>query len=358
MISPHSFESIYNISPYIGGDITPPGFTRRIVLASNENPYGPSPLVHEAISKYTNIQSYPSGAATSLREALASFYHIEPSWIVTGNGSEDMLHNLARAFAREGDEIIIPEHGFGVYKIATLAVGATPVIAKRNSFILSVDSILEKITNKTKIIFLDHPGNPVAHYLNNLEVEELLKKVPKNVLVVFDSAYAEYMNKKSDYHSGIEWVKKHPNVVMVRTFSKAFGMANLRLGWLYGQENIVDPINRIRPPFNTTGISQIAGIQALKDFKWVEECVEKNEQNLNLFKIGLEALKVSFLPFESNFVMAHFNNAYDVYQYLGKKGVVVRPMNAYNLPNYLRITISLKEHMEECLTVLKECLSQ
>lgn len=355
-MQPTSFACVYNISPYIGGDVTPPGFVRRVVLASNENPYGPSLAVIDLIKKYTsNIHSYPSGAANALREAIGVAYGIDPALVVTGGGSEDMLHNIARAFARYGDEILIPQHGFGVYKIAALAVGATPVIVPRIDFKLSVDDILTRVTERTKILYLDHPGNPVAHYLTNAEMQELLQKIRKDIVVVVDSAYAEFMDDVVDYHSGMNWVQEFPNVVVTRSFSKAYGMANLRLGWLYAQPHIVDPIHRIRPPFNTTGLSQAAGIVALKDQAWVKECVLKNAQAKEWFLNELSILGIDFIPYTSNFVMVHFKNTDAVYQYLGEKGLVVRPMKAYDLPEYLRITIGLQEQMEELISVLSAC---
>lgn len=355
-MQPASFASVYNIAPYIGGDVTPPGFVRRVVLASNENPYGPSPAVIELIKNYSsNIHSYPSGAANALREAIGENYGIDPALVVTGSGSEDMLHHVARAFAREGDEILIPQHGFGVYKIAALAVGAIPVIVPRVDFKLNVPDILACLTERTKILFIDHPGNPVAHYLSNAEMLELLQKVRKDIVVVIDSAYAEFMDDVSDYHSGMDWVKEFPNVVVIRSFSKAYGMANLRLGWLYAQTHIVDPIQRIRPPFNTSGISQAAGIAALKDKTWVKECVRKNAEVKAWFLNELKNLGINFIPYTSNFVMAHFKNTDQVYQYLGQKGLVVRPMKAYDLPEYLRITIGLQEQMEELISVLSAC---
>lgn len=355
-MQPKSFPSIYDISPYIGGDVTPPGFVRRIVLASNENPYGPSPLVLDLLKNYSQgIQSYPSGAATALREAIGRANGIDPDLVVTGSGSEDMLHNIARAFSRVGDEILIPQNGFGVYKIAALAVGASPVIIPRVNFKLNVNDILERVTERTKILYLDHPGNPVAHYLTNNEMQELLQKIRKDIIVVVDSAYAEFMDEFSDYNNGMDLVTQFSNVVVTRSFSKAYGMANLRLGWLYAQSHIVDPIHRIRPPFNTSGISQAAGIEALKDMAWVKNCVQKNSKVKEWFLPQLTKMGIKFIPYTSNFVMAHFKNTDQVYQYLGQNGLIVRPMKAYDLPEYLRITIGLQEQMEELVSVLGEC---
>lgn len=350
-----SSESIYSISPYVGGDVTPAGFIRRVVLASNENPYGPSQKVKDIVHSYTEtIHCYPSGAANDLRAALGRAHDFDPSWIVTGNGSEDILHLLSRAFVQPSDEVLIPQHGFGVYKIATLAMGGIPVEIPRINFRLHVEDILKRVTPKTKVFYLDHPGNPIAHYLKNDEIEELLERIPAHVLVVLDSAYAEYMDD-IDYHCGFKWVNRYPNVVVARTFSKAYAMANLRVGWLYAQPEIIDPLNRIRPPFNTTGLSQAAAIAALDDQDWLKKCVELNKSVLTQFIAEMKHMGIPMIPYMSNFVMARFEKVLDVYKYLGERGLVVRPMGAYDLPQYLRITVGRKEQMQELINVLREC---
>jgi len=178
--------------------------------------------------------------------------------------------------------------------------------------------------------------------------------MPSHVLVVFDSAYAEYLDN-DDYHHGAKWVQQYPNVVMARTFSKAYGMANLRLGWLYAHPEILDPINRIRPPFNTTGLSQAAGIAALGDQEWIKKCVQLNKENLLNFVNNMKGLNIPMVQYASNFVMAYFEKTQEVYRYLGEKGLVVRPMGAYDLPQYLRITIGKQEEMQELIDVIGSC---
>ncbi len=351
---------ILNISPYIGGDITPPGFVRRIALASNENAFGISPSVKEIIrNSVDKTHLYPSGNATDLKQALADHHTIDPDWIMVGNGSEDTLHLLARTYVGSGDEIIFAEHAFGLYQIATHAVGATALIAKREDFALNAQSILNCITSKTKLIYLDHPGNPVGTYLSKDQLFTLIQMTPSHILIVIDSAYAEYIEDRSDYTSGIDFVADYPNVVMARTFSKAYALAGLRLGWIYANPTILDAVNRIRPPFNTSSLVQKAGIAALQDKAWVEKTTSHNAICHPWFEKEMTKLGLDMIPCYANFSMVNFGEkCADVYQYLGKSGVIVRPMGAYDLPTYLRISIGQTHEMEELVELLKRYYGQ
>lgn len=353
---PKAHVGIHAIKPYVGGDVTPAGMARRIVLASNENPFGTSPYVKEAIKSFQNIHSYPNGLAVKLRHAIGDTYTIDSQWILCGNGSEEILHLCARAFVNCDDEVIIPKHGFGVYQIATLAMGGKPVIVPRDKdFSLNPLLIQQAVTNKTKIIYLDHPGNPVASYINAQAFEVLLKNIPSNILVVIDAAYAEYLKNSTDYHPGFHWVEKYPNVVMTRTFSKIYGMAGLRLGWLYANPEILDQLNRIRAPFNTSSLTQSAGIAALQDPTWVDTCAQENKEQYEIFCEFLQDMNLPYMPFFSNFVMVKFKDSNSVYRHLGEKGIIVRPMRVYDLPDYLRITIGKNQEMEELMELLTEC---
>jgi histidinol-phosphate aminotransferase len=290
-----------------------------------------------------------------LRQEISNFYNIDPSWVLCGNGSEDTLHLLARTYATEGDEIIFAESAFGLYQIATLAVGAKPVVVPRENFKLSPEAILQKITPQTKIIYLDHPGNPVGNFLHKDDLLKLVQKIPSTVLIVLDAAYAEYLEGVEGYTSGIELVSEFSNVVMARTFSKAYALAGLRLGWIYANPTILDPVNRIRPPFNVTSLTQSAGIEALKDQAWVKKAMDHNAVWRPWFEREIEKLGLSFIPCYANFSMVNFGDKVsDVYQFLGKNGIIVRPMGAYNLPTYLRITIGQPHEMEELVSLLNK----
>ncbi len=349
-------SSILNISPYIGGDITPPGFVRRIALASNENPFGSSPKVKEVIKNSVDrAHLYPSGNATDLKRVIAAHHNIDQDWLMVGNGSEDTLHLLARTYVGKGDEIIFGQHAFGLYQIATYAVGATARIVTRENFNLSPQAILKCVTDKTKLIYLDHPGNPVGTYLSKADLLTLVKNVASHVLIVIDAAYAEYLEDRLDYTSGIDLVLDYPNVVMARTFSKAYALAGLRLGWIYAHPTILDAVNRIRPPFNTSSMVQKAGIAAIEDQAWVEKTKKHNATCRPWFESEMTKLGLEMIPCYANFSMVNFKDkCADVYQYLGKGGIIVRPMGSYDLPSYLRITIGQTHEMEELMELLKK----
>src|SRR6266568_2473379 len=257
---PQPRAGVLDIEPYVPGKSEAPGVARVFKLSSNETPLGPSP---KAITAYgavaDHLQDYPDGAATALREAIGRAFGLDPARIVCGAGSDDLLNLLARAYLKDGDEAIHTTHGFLVYPIATLGAGATPVVAAEKDYTADVDAILAKVSERTKMVFLANPNNPTGTYIPFDEVKRLHAGLPKHVLLVLDAAYAEYV-RRNDYESGIELVATSENVVMCRTFSKIYGLAALRLGWLYGPAHVVDAINRIRGPFNVNAPAMAAGI--------------------------------------------------------------------------------------------------
>ena len=350
--------SIMEISPYVGGDVTPIGMTRRIVLASNENPFGAPPEVSLSLSQLGGqIHRYPSGCATDLKDKISVFYQIPAIQILCGNGSEEILHLLARAYVSEpGDEVMLPQYGFGVYKIAALSVGAVPIEFPRVDFQFNVSEILSRVTSKTKIIYIDNPGNPIGTYLTTSQIAELLNALPKSILLVIDSAYAEYLSDIPDYDNAMSFVDQHENLVVTRTFSKIFGMAGLRLGWCYTNHKVIDVLNRIRAPFNVSVAAQYAGIAALSNANWVKKSHQHNRLLSEWFKEKLTELELETIPCWSNFVLVKFSNAHAVYQYLGQRGIIVRPMTSYNLPEYIRISIGLEEEMRELSSLLREII--
>src|SRR3954451_7405419 len=245
---PQPRKGVLEIDAYVPGRSSAPGVAKVFKLSSNETPLGPSAkaiAAYDAVGRH--LEDYPDGAATELREAIGRTYGLDPARIVCGAGSDDLLNLLARAYLQDGDEAIHTTHGFLVYPIATLGAGATPVVAPETEYTADVDAILARVRPRTKLVFLANPNNPTGTYIPFDEVKRLHAGLPRHVLFVIDAAYAEYV-KRNDYESGIELVATSENVVMTRTFSKIYGLAALRLGWLYGPAHVVDAVNRIRRP--------------------------------------------------------------------------------------------------------------
>src|SRR5712672_40441 len=277
MQRPQPRPGVLAIDPYVPGRSAAPGVSRVFKLSSNETPLGPSP---NAIAAYRavadRLADYPDGAATALREAIGSAFGLDPNRIVCGAGSDDLLNLLADAYLQDGDEAIHTTHGFLVYPIATLASGARPVVAAETNYTADVDAILAAVTARTRIVFLANPNNPTGTYLPFHEIKRLHSGLPPRVLLVLDAAYAEYV-RRNDYEAGIELVATSENVVMSRTFSKIYGLAALRLGWLYAPAHVVDALNRIRGPFNVNAAAIEAGVAAMDDVAHLEASRTHNE---------------------------------------------------------------------------------
>lgn len=352
---PQAHSSIFDITPYIGGDVLPGGFKREVGLCSNENPFGTSPKALEAIARHLKLAwQYPSGSAHDLKNAIAQKFNLDPSGILCGNGSEELLHLIARCFVRSGDEVVIPQHAFNVFRIATLAAGGAPVMAPRENYILHPHVIDALITRKTKVIFMDHPGNPVGNFIEAKALKAFIERLPASILLVLDCAYAEFLWDHPNYDSGLSWVKEHKNLIITRTFSKAYGFAGLRLGWLYTNETLIDPLNRVRAPFNVNRLAQIGGVAALDDDAFLNQTITHTHNARDMLEKEIQNLGFSVIPCCSNFVMMNALEDVDaLYQYLGQRGVIVRPMKAYQLPTFLRISIGTDAQLGRFLELLK-----
>jgi histidinol-phosphate aminotransferase len=345
---PEPRAGVLAIDAYVPGKSTAPGAAKVFKLSSNETPLGPSPTAIKAYQAVgARLEDYPDGSASDLRNAIGRVFGLDPSRIVCGAGSDDLLNLLARAYLSDGDEAIHTTHGFLVYPIATLGTGATPVVAPEKDYTADVDAILKRVTPKTKMVFLANPNNPTGTYLPFDEVKRLHKALPPNVLFVIDAAYSEYV-QRNDYESGIELVATSDNVVMTRTFSKIHGLAALRLGWMYGPAHVIDAINRIRGPFNVNAPAIAAGIAAIEDAAHQERSREHNSKWLAWItdEIGKLGLKVT--PSVANFVLIHFpdqkgKTAKDADAFLTKRGLVLRQVGAYKLPNALRMSVGTEE---------------
>ena len=362
-VYPQPRAGVLDIEPYVPGKSSAPGVAKVFKLSSNETPLGPSPHAIEAYKKFAmHLEDYPDGAASALREAIGRAFGLDPARIVCGAGSDDLLNLLARAYLADGDEAIHTTHGFLVYPIATLGTGAKPVIAPETNYTASVDAILAAVTKKTKVVFLANPNNPTGTYVSFDEVKRLHRSLPPNVLLVLDAAYAEYV-RRNDYESGIELVATSDNVVMTRTFSKIHGLAALRLGWMFGPSHVVAAINRIRGPFNVNGPAIAAGIAAIEDHAHQERARQHNDRWLAWLAQEFEKLGLTATPSVANFLLIHFpetkgRTAKDADAFLTARGLILRQVGAYKLPNALRMSVGIEEANRLVVAALKEFLSR
>jgi len=360
---PQPRPGVLAIDAYVPGKSSAPGVARVFKLSSNETPLGPSPKGVEAYRAVgAHLEDYPDGAATNLREAIGRAFGLDPDRIVCGAGSDDLLNLLARAYLADGDEAIHTTHGFLVYPIATLGTGAKPVVAPETDYTANVDAILARVTANTKIVFLANPNNPTGTYVPFDEVKRLHRELPPHILLVLDAAYAEYV-RRNDYEAGIELVATSENVVMCRTFSKIYGLAALRLGWLYGPAHVVDALNRIRGPFNVNAPAIAAGIAAIEDPAHVERSRAHNDRWLPWLteEIGKLGLKVT--PSVANFVLIHFpetkgRTAAEADALLTSRGLILRRVTAYKLPNALRMTVGSEEANRLVVKTLAEFMGR
>ena len=344
--APTPRPGVLAIDAYVPGRSEAPGVEKVFKLSSNETPLGPSPRARAAYAEAAaHLADYPEGSARLLRQAIGEVHGIDPDRIVCGAGSDELLALAARAYAGPGDECVFPRYGFLMYRLATLAVGATPVAAEERDYRADVDALLACVTPRTRVMFLANPNNPTGTYLPWSEVERLHAALPPNVLLVLDSAYAEYL-RLPDFNDGLSLALTAPNVLMTRTFSKIHGLASLRLGWAVGPADVIDALNRVRGPFNVSGPAIAAGIAAVRDTAHVEAAVAHNAHWLPKVSAQVRALGLEVTPSVGNFLLIHFA---DVEQrmaadrFLTARGVILRPVGAYGLPNALRMTIGSEE---------------
>ena len=360
---PRPRDGVLDISAYVPGKSGAKGSGKVHKLSSNESPLGPSPAARKAYAECAGeLHLYPDGSATALREALAEMHGINAANIVCGSGSDELLNLLASGYLRPGDEAIYTEHGFLVYPIVIKANGATPVVVPERDLTADVDAILAAVTPRTRIVFLANPNNPTGTYVRFDEIKRLHAGLPGDCLLVLDAAYAEYV-RKNDYEAGFELVSQSRNVVMTRTFSKAFGLAGLRLGWAYCPANVADVLNRIRGPFNVSIPSIAAGVAAVRDTAHLAIAVQHNDVWLPKVTAALEAIGLMVTPSVGNFVLVHFDagrgrGAAEADAWLAARNIVVRRMDAYGLPGALRISIGDADGCEALIAALTEFMAK
>ncbi len=338
---------ILEIEPYVGGRSAIDGAAQVIKLSANESALGPSPQAIAALqAALATTHRYPDGGSVELRAAIGAHHGLDPERIVCGAGSDELIQLLLRAYAGPGDEVIHSAHGFLIYKLSALGVGAVPVAAAERDLRSDVDALLGRLTSRTRMVFLANPNNPTGSYLSADELARLHAGLPEDVLLVVDAAYAEYVGR-NDYTTGLELVERADNVVMTRTFSKLFGLAALRLGWLYGPPAVVDVLNRLRGPFNVCGPAQVAGIAALEDRDHQERSRAHNDRWLPWLAQALVEHGLKVHPSIGNFVLIEFEqtgprSAAAASAWLEQGGIIARPMAAYGLPHCLRLSIGLE----------------
>jgi histidinol-phosphate aminotransferase len=366
-MSPEPKPGILEVSLYVGGRAAVPGVAKVFKLSANESPIGPSPKAIQALQAAAHdLELYPDGSTRQLREAIGEVHGLNPDRIVAGGeGSGPLLTMLANAYLQPGDEAIISRHAFLVYEIVTRANSAVPVMVPEKTtnrgIKVDVDAMLAAVSAKTRMVYIANPNNPTGSMLNREEMARLHAGLPQNVLLVIDAAYAEYVTAK-DYEAGIELVARHDNVVMTRTFSKLYGLAGLRLGWVYAPAAICDVLNRIRGPFNTSSLQQPAGAAAVRDRDHFWKAVEHNNTWLPWVTAEIRKTGLRVDDSVANFVLIHFpaegeKTAAKADAFLSKNGIILRGVASYGLPNCLRMTVGTEEANRLAVKLLTEFMA-
>ena len=351
---------IYKIKPYIPGKPIEEvrrelGLKSVIKLASNENPFPPSPKVLAAMNAAAReVNRYPDGGCFALRRALAKKLNVDDDQLIFGNGSDEIIVLAVKAFAAKGDEVIIAKPSFLIYEIASTLSGARLHQVPLKDFHYDLQGMRAKVNAHTKIIFIGNPDNPAGTYITQSQAETFLRSVPKNVLVFFDEAYFEYVHAK-DYPDTLSLMKKYPNVMTTRTFSKMYGLAGLRVGYGIASREIIDILNRLREPFNVNSIAQAAAVAVLGDDLYYRNIAKDVEEQRKYFYKSLEVMDVSFEPSFTNFILVNVGgDSSQVAQALLKKGVIIRDMAAWGLKGYIRVSIGSAPENKRFIKTLKE----
>jgi histidinol-phosphate aminotransferase len=357
---PRPRPGILDIAPYVGGESKVAGAARVIRLASNESALGPSPRAVEAYrAAARELHRYPDGSSIELRGAIAKRHGLDADRIVCGTGSDEIISLLARAYAGPGDEVIYSRHGFLMYPIAAKSAGAAAIAVPEISLTADVDGILKRVNAKTKLVFLANPNNPTGTFVAREAVRRLHAGLPSTTLLVVDAAYAEFVTR-NDYEPGVELVEAAHNVVMLRTFSKIYALAALRIGWAYCSAGVADVLNRVRGVFNVSLPAQAAAVAALADVAAVDRAREHNDLWRPWLARELGALGLQVTPAVANFVLVRFaakpKDAGAAFGFLQARGIVTRQMGAYGLPEHLRITVGLEDEMRAVTASLADFL--
>jgi len=353
-------SEILDIHPYTPGISKIEGVNRVIKLSANEGAFGPPPGVAAAVASLAeSFHRYPDGEAAALRQAIGARFGLDPANITCGAGSDDMLYLLCHIFGGAGTELIMTAHGFSIFEIAGRLAGCRVIKVPEHNRTTDVDAILAAVTPATRLVFVANPNNPTGTFIPTAETERLRRNLPPEVVLVLDAAYAEYVDRP-DYDPGVRLVESTPNTVMTRTFSKIFGLGGLRLGWAYSPPAIVDLLNRARSPFNVSLAAHDAGIAALAAPGWIEQSRAHNNAERARMTKALHDAGIAITPSETNFILADFGNAGRAEAadaHLRRRGLIVRRVGGYGLPQCLRITVGLAEENDLLIEALTDFAS-
>ena len=360
MSGPKARPGVMRLAPYVQGQSSIEGVSNPIKLSSNESSQGPSPKALDAYRKAAEqLNRYADGSQSELRNAIGEVHGLEPQRIICGNGSDELIQLMARAFVGEGDEALLSENGFIMSNIHCTAQGAELVIAPERGFKVDVDAMLARVSEKTRFCTIANPNNPTGTYIDGSELRRLHAGLPDDCLFLIDEAYAEYVTAE-DYETGIALADEFDNVVVTRTFSKIYGLPFLRIGWAYCSEGIVDPVQRIRTPFNTNGAAMVAAAAAVRDTAYIETIRDHNAQWRERIGIALTALGIEVIPSQANFYLLRFDpdsgkSGSAAGAFLQSRGIIPRPAGGSD--QFLRITVGLEQENEAVLSALADYMS-
>ena len=328
-----------------------------VKLASNENPFGiPASSRAAMLEAAADLGRYPDANGFELKTALAKRYDVPLEWLTLGNGSNDILEIAAHAFVQKGEAVVYSQYSFAVYALATQGVGGRAIVVPAVDYGHDLDAMAAAIDADTRLVYVANPNNPTGTFIPAAQIEAFLQKVPARVIVVLDEAYNEYLAPEHQFESSA-WVRKYPNLIVSRTFSKAYGLAGLRVGFAIAQPAVTDLMNRIRQPFNVNSLAQAAALAALADTEFLARSDALNREGLRRLESAFSELGLPFVPSRGNFVLVKVGPAARVYQELLKRGVIVRPVGNYGLPEWLRISVGLPEENARFLAVLPAALA-
>jgi histidinol-phosphate aminotransferase len=333
------------------------GIDKPVKLASNENPLGASPLAMSALRHQNDLARYPDGNGTLLKEKLAERHEVGIDCVTLGNGSNDILELVARAFVNPGDEVIFSEHAFAVYPLATLAVGGTPVVTPALDWGYDLDAILAAVTERTRLIFIANPNNPTGTWLTRDKLKAFIDALPDHIVTVVDEAYAEYV-ELPDYPDCTGWIADYDKLLVTRTFSKIYGLAGLRVGYGVSSPALADYLNRVRQPFNVNSMAQAAATVALDDVSHIHASRQANREGMEMLENACHERGLGIIPSAGNFIAINFGQpAEGLFREMMQRGVIVRPVANYGMPNHLRVTIGSRGENARFIHVLDEVLA-